>query len=324
MGDHHTAMREGRASARTSGIAMAGSTLDHLCSTLSPLEVRRTRRNEEAGAWLSIQPTFVNGMSLSKEEWRDGARMRFGLKLQDLQKKCDGCGCRFTVEHALQCKQGGLVVGRHNEIRDEAGAIAIQALSPNRVRDEPKIVTSSHNSPGVGAPASAAVHGPSSTPPSPPFTHKDGHFFDRGDLLVRGLYDKSTECIIDVRVTDTDQPSYRGSTPEQVIAAQERGKKSQYAARCFENRRHFAPYVCCVSGLLGKEAKAYNKRIAALLAQKWNTPYSVTCGYVNARMSVAILRATHLCIRGSRVPFRHRCTKQPQWDDGAGLKLLRT
>ena len=183
-------------------------------SPCPPLEIRRTRRNKEAGSWLSIQPTFVSGMYLSKEEWRDGARMGFGLKLPNLQKKCDGCGCRFTVKHALQCKQGGLVVGRYNEIRDEAGAIAIQVLSPNRVCDKPKIVTSSPNSPGVGAPASATVHGPSSTPESPPPTHKDGNFFDRGELLVRGLYDKITEFIIDVCVTDTDQPSYRGSAPE--------------------------------------------------------------------------------------------------------------
>ena len=130
--------------------------------------------------------------------------------------------------------------------------------------------------------------------------------------------------MIDVRVMDTDQPTYRTTTPEKAISSQERVKKKHYQELCFEQRRHFAPYVCCTSGLLGKEAKAFNKRIAALLAKKWHTAYGVTCGYVNARVSIAILRATHLCIRGSRVPFRHSCTKQSQWDDGAGLKLLRT
>ena len=321
MGDHHTAMREGRASARTSGKAMAETSLTTLCSSMTPLDARRTRRNEEAGAWISIQPTYTNGLSLSKDEWRDGVRMRYGLQLQDLQKKCDGCGGRFSIEHALKCKQGGLVVGHHNEVRDECGALAVQAMSANRVRDEPKIVIS--HSENTSAPASANTHG--TTPPPNPITptHQDGHFFDRGDLLVRGLWEKNTACVLDIRVTDTDQPAYRGSTPEQVVAAQEKTKKKLYQARCFENRRHFVPYVCCVSGFLGKEAKAYNKRIAALLAEKWHSPYSVTCGYVNARMSVAILRATHLCIRGSRVPFRHASTKRSQWDDGAGLNLLR-
>ena len=201
--------------------------------------------------------------------------MRYGLELKDLQKKCDGCGCRFSVEHALKCKQGGLVVGRHNEVRDECGALAIQALSANRVRDEPKIVIG-HDNERSQAPASANTHGTTSNPSPPTPTHHDGHFFDRGDLLVQGLWDKHTACVLDIRVTDTDQPSYRGSTPEQVIAAQERSKKSLYMERCHENRRHFSPYVCCVSGLLGKEAKEYNKRLAALLDKKWKYPYSVT------------------------------------------------
>ena len=146
-------------------------------------------------------------MSLSKEEWRDGTRMRFGLKPKDLQRKFDGCGCRFTVEHVLQCNQNGLVVGRLNKVINKTGAIAIQVLSQNRVCDEPKIVTSSHNSPSVGAPANAKVHGPSFNSPSPLHTHQDGHFFDRGDLFVRGLYDKITQCIV-FCIIDTDQISY--------------------------------------------------------------------------------------------------------------------
>ena len=65
-------MREGRTSVRTSGTAIACSTIDSICSSMSPLDSRCTRRNEEAGAWLSIQPTYTNGLSLSKDEWRDG------------------------------------------------------------------------------------------------------------------------------------------------------------------------------------------------------------------------------------------------------------
>ena len=28
------------------------------------------------------------------------------------------CGCSFTVDHAMICQRGGLVIQRHNEIRD--------------------------------------------------------------------------------------------------------------------------------------------------------------------------------------------------------------
>ena len=75
-------------------------------------------------------------------------------------------------------------------------------------------------------------------------------------------------------------------------------------------------------GLIGKEAKTLLKRISALLAKKWdNKPYSVVCGYVNSRMSIAIVRASHLCLRGSRVPASLISQRRPQWFDGAGLGL---
>ena len=39
------------------------------------------------------------------------------------------------------------------------------------------------------------------------------------------------------------------------------------------------------------------------------------------RMSIAIVRATHQCIRGSRTP-KNRMSQHPQWKDGAGLCLF--
>jgi hypothetical protein len=43
---------------------------------------------------------------------------------------------------ALECKTGGLVISRHNEIRDELSDLAPKALSPSSACNEPKI----HNS----------------------------------------------------------------------------------------------------------------------------------------------------------------------------------
>ena len=138
------------------------------------------------------------------------------------------------------------------------------------------------------------------------------------------LWEKQTACVINTTVIDTDQPSYRSSTPAQALASQEKLKKKKYGELCSEQRRHFSPYVVCVSELLGREAKTLNKRLALLLARKWDTQYSVTCGYVKACMSITILRASHLCIRDSRLLFRLTSTKMARWDDGAGLKLIRT
>ena len=59
------------------------------------------------------------------------------------------------------------------------------------------------------------------------------------------------------------------------------------------------------------------------LSDKWEKPYSVVCGYVNAQMSIAIVRATHLCLRGSRIPTSQMSDRRPQWEGNAGLGLFR-
>jgi hypothetical protein len=71
-------------------------------------------------------------------------------------------------------------------------------------------------------------------------------------------------------------------------------KKRKYLKPCLEQRRHFTPFVVSTDGLIGKEAKTLLKKLSFLLAEKWEKPYSVVCGYVNAQVSIAIVRATHL------------------------------
>jgi hypothetical protein len=56
-------------------------------------------------------------------------------------------------------------------------------------------------------------------------------------------------------------------------------------------RRHFTPFLVSTDGLLGEEAKTVMRKISEKLADKWRKPYSEVSGYVNARMSIAIVRA---------------------------------
>jgi hypothetical protein len=48
------------------------------------------------------------------------------------------------------------------------------------------------------------------------------------------------------------------------------------------------------------------------------------CYYVNARMSIASIRAFHRCLRGSRTPTSQMSNRRPQWEDGAGLATFRS
>ena len=95
-----------------------------------------------------------------------------------------------------------------------------------------------------------------------------------------------------------------------------------YMEACLQKRRHFSPFVASVDRLLGLEATSNLKSIASRLATKWWQPYSKTCGYVKSRVAVTLVRATHHCLRVSRVPAHRISVQQPQWEDGAGINLF--
>jgi hypothetical protein len=87
------------------------------------------------------------------------------------------------------------------------------------------------------------------------------------------FWTRGTDCILDVRVTNTDAKSYCKHPPAKVLESQEREKKRKYLKNCLEQQRHFAPFVCSVDGLLGQVAAAFSKRLAAKIASKWQHSY---------------------------------------------------
>ena len=143
------------------------------------------------------------------------------------------------------------------------------------------------------------------------------HFHNQNDTI------KKHETIVDIRVTDTDANAYKHQHPHEVLKKQEKEKKKKYLRACLDQRRSFVPFVVSTDGLIGREARNLLKQIALRLTAKWEQPYSVVRGFVNARINLAILRATNLCVRGSRVPAS-KMSRRVQWLDGAGLGLFET
>ena len=95
-----------------------------------------------------------------------------------------------------------------------------------------------------------------------------------------------------------------------------------YLEAYLQQCRHFSSFVALVDGFLGVEATAILKRLASFLANKWRQPESKTCGNVKSRVAINLVRATHRCIQGSRVPEHRISVQQPQWEDGANLYLF--
>ena len=201
------------------------------------------------------------------------------------------------------------------------GDLLSKAFTKSAVTDEPAI----HPGPKTRSPSETQANTPSNQQLSPPPLEtpavSDLPKEDRGDLLVRGLWSKGKYCVIDVRITDINNKTQRNTKPESVLKKHENEKKNKYLKACTEYRRDFTPFVLSTEGLLGREAKALLKHIAKLIAEKWDRPFSIISSYVKTRISIAITRAQHQCIRGARTSAKANST--PLWEDCAGLGHLR-
>ena len=92
--------------------------------------IHRATRN---GAWLSSVPHRINGTELSREEFWDNLCLRYGLMPRHTPATCNGCGKKFSIEHALSCPKGGLILGRHDDAAKEWGSLGDPSLVPSAI-----------------------------------------------------------------------------------------------------------------------------------------------------------------------------------------------
>ena len=163
---------------------------------------------------------------------------------------CDGYGATFTVDHALDCRFGGLVTRQHNEVRDSFGDLSSLVWGP--VHREPVVQEASD----------------------------DGRTVLKADLVVRGVWQPQCDAVFDVRIVDTDAPSYCSHTPPDVLRTTELEKKKKYLQTCQDRRAAFTPLCVSVDGLLGKEADFFIHRLCDFLSIKWERPFSLVMNWI--------------------------------------------
>jgi len=103
-------------------------------------------------------------------------------------------------------------------------------------------------------------------------------------------------CVLRTQMLD---PTGRRNL-QKVLEQHEKEKKDKYLQNCLKMRKDFTTMVYSVDGIVGREARNAEKRLATHLAGKWNCEYSQMVYYVRVRMAIAVVRANSLLIRGSR------------------------
>ena len=149
--------------------------LNTLISKFSPEQQRALRR---AISGTSLWLLHLKGIILTcpaPYEFKDGLAIRYLWHPADLPACCDSCGADFTLQHSMDCKNGGLVIQWHNEVRDCLGDI------------------SSEEWPSVIKQSIVREADPSSNDVDLKL-----------DLGIRGVWSPQTEALFDIHITDTD------------------------------------------------------------------------------------------------------------------------
>ena len=94
---------------------------------------------EITGPWLSVCSTAVSGTVLSAMEYWDILCARYNVSPTNLLSHCDKCGTVFRVTHTLSCSIGGLIITRHNKIREKLLFLSRSVFTSAYVRTKPLI-----------------------------------------------------------------------------------------------------------------------------------------------------------------------------------------
>ena len=89
-----------------------------------------------ASSWLGVLPLAEFSFALNKGEFRDALSLKCGRPLKGLPAMCP-CGQKYNVTHALNCKKGGFVTMRHNNLRDFEANMLSKIV--NDVETEPEL-----------------------------------------------------------------------------------------------------------------------------------------------------------------------------------------
>ena len=101
----------------------------------------------------------------------------------------------------------------------------------------------------------------------------------------------------DVRIFNPHAPSNRQQSLASTYKKHERAKIRAYEQRVREvEHGSFTPLVMSLSGGCANAANITYKRLATMLAEKWEQPYCSTLAYMRCKLSFALLRSSIQCI----------------------------
>ena len=229
-----------------------------------------------AGVWLSALPLQAAGYIMNKQEFRNAICLRYGRAVPNTPPYC-ACGEKNDLDHTLNCKLGGYVTMRHNNIRDVEARFLKEVCKD--VKTEPELIPIGNTESESSNEAKKA----------------------RPDVSAVGIWSSMERTFLDVRIMNPNSPSYVDKTPEQLYTAQENEKKKAYNHRIMHvDKGSFTPLIFSTTGGMGPEATKFHKRLAELIADKRQEKYSDVVNHIRTRLRFSLLKSILVALHGER------------------------
>ena len=195
---------EARSESESEKASSTSLTLRNMRSLVDKKPSRKLGHLQEkgAGARLSTTPSFSCGKILPVVNIRSDLRDWHGLPLLSTPPRYDDYGAKFSMSRGLDCKVVGSVKNCCIESRDSLTRLTSACVCPSSACDEPLASLcrgAEELAKLVGLPAG----------------------------LPRGFWESATDCAMDVRICDVNQPSCLGRSPTSMLKFAEAGKKKK-------------------------------------------------------------------------------------------------
>ena len=209
----------------------------------------------------------------------DAIRIRYNIPLERLPTLCV-CGDSFNLQHALSCPKGGLVITRHNELRNLTAEILGKVCK--NVVIEPLLTPLT----GEELPKSSNMRNQA-----------------RPNITARGLWINRQMAFCDVRVFNPLARCHLHHSLPAVHKKNENEKNREYNQQILQvEHGSFTPLVFSCFGGMNRECSRFSSHTAERLANRRKEPKSKISAWIKARLNFALIRSMLLCLRGTRTP----------------------
>ena len=179
----------------------------------------------------------------------------------------------------MNCKKGGLVSIRHNDIRDLTAKILREVC--NDVEVEAKLIPLT----GEQLQYWSAITGDEA----------------RLDIRARSFWVRGQEAFLDIRVFDPNAKRYPIATLPWCHEINEKEKKHNYNNRILQiEHGTFTPLVFSIYGSMGRECTKFYSKLEELLSNKRKESKWLAVNWLRTKVCFGLFKSCLLYLRGSR------------------------